>query len=57
MLTDTAELSADSIVWMTAKKRTYLGGTYTSVTWDMPQLETKSGEIEEKRLLRVKLYC
>lgn len=57
MLTDTAELCADSVVWMTARTRSYLSGTYISVQWDMPQLDARADEIEKKQLLRVKLDC
>lgn len=55
MLTDTAELGADSVVWLAAKRREYLGGTYVSVQWDMPQLEGRREEVKEKKLLRVRL--
>jgi NAD(P)-dependent dehydrogenase (short-subunit alcohol dehydrogenase family) len=55
VLTDTAELCADSVVWLAAKRREYLGGTYVSAQWDMPQLEKRGIEVREKKLLRVRL--
>lgn len=57
MLTDTAELCADSVVWLAAKRREYLCGTYVSVQWDMPQLDERGDEIRNKKLLRVRLIA
>lgn len=55
VFTETVELPADTIVWLTAKKREWLAGRYVNVTWDMPQLEEKRGAIVEGDRLKVKL--
>jgi hypothetical protein len=38
---ETAELPADTIVWLTAKKREWLAGRYGDVRWDMLDLRVK----------------
>ena len=55
VFTETVELPADTIVWLTAKKREWLAGRYVNVTWDMPQLEEKREAIVEGDRLKVKL--
>ena len=55
VFTETVELPADTIVWLTAEKREWLGGRYVNVTWDMPQLEEKREAIVEGDRLKVKL--
>jgi NAD(P)-dependent dehydrogenase (short-subunit alcohol dehydrogenase family) len=55
VFTETVELPADTTVWLTAKKREWLGGRYVNVTWDMPQLEEKREAIVEGDRLKVKL--
>ena len=55
VFTETVELPADTIVWLTAKKREWLAGRYVNVTWDMPQLAEKRGAIVEGDRLKVKL--
>jgi hypothetical protein len=52
---ETVELPGDTVVWLTAKKREWLGGRYVNVTWDMPQLEEKREAIVEGDRLKVKL--
>ncbi|KAM0718806.1 hypothetical protein Q7P37_005877 [Cladosporium fusiforme] len=55
VFTETAELPADTVVWLAAQKREWLSGRYVNVTWDMPQLEAKRKAIVDGDRLRVKL--
>lgn len=54
-LTDTPELAADAMVWLTAERRDWLSGRYVSCTWDMEELLAKRKKIEEEDLLKVRL--
>ncbi|EED22650.1 short-chain type dehydrogenase, putative [Talaromyces stipitatus ATCC 10500] len=42
---DSSDLSADTIAFLTAEKRQWLGGRYINVTWDMPELVAKKDDI------------
>lgn len=55
MFTETPELCADTIVFLTAEKRAWLGGRYISATWDMPELMTKKEEIIQGDKLKAKM--
>jgi hypothetical protein len=55
VFTETAELPADTVVWLTAEKRAWLGGRYVNATWDMEQLEEKKDAIVKGDKLKVKL--
>ena len=55
LLTDTPQLAADAMVWLTAERREWLQGRYVSVTWDAKELTEKRKKIEEEDLLLVKL--
>ena len=44
-LTDTAELPADAIVFLTRERRIWLAGRYISCKWDMPELLSREKEI------------
>jgi NAD(P)-dependent dehydrogenase (short-subunit alcohol dehydrogenase family) len=55
LLTDTPELTADTLVWLTAKRKEWLGGLYVDSNWDMPEFEKRKDEILQKGLLKVKL--
>ena len=55
VFTETPELPADTVVWLTSQKREWLGGRYVNVTWDMPQLEEKKEAIVKGNKLKVKL--
>jgi NAD(P)-dependent dehydrogenase (short-subunit alcohol dehydrogenase family) len=55
VFTESVELPADTIVWLTAKKREWLGGRYVNVTWDMLELEEKREVIVGGDRLKVKL--
>ncbi|KAI0074416.1 putative oxidoreductase [Panus rudis PR-1116 ss-1] len=54
-LTDTPNLGADTIVWLTKERRSWAGGRYFSVNWDMQELEQLKEEIVKKDLLKVRL--
>lgn len=54
-LIDTAELAADSIVYLTSERREWLGGRYVSVNWDMEKLIQQKDRIVKEDLLKVKL--
>ncbi|KAH8681948.1 hypothetical protein BX600DRAFT_447536 [Xylariales sp. PMI_506] len=55
VFTETPELSADSLVYLTAEKRDWLAGRYINVTWDLPELVGKKDEIVAGDKLKVKL--
>jgi hypothetical protein len=52
---DSAEISADTIVFLTSEKRPWIGGRYINATWDMPQLMAKKDEIVAGDKLKVRL--
>ncbi len=52
---DTAELAADTVVFLTGGEKGWLGGRYVNVTWDMPELMAKKTEIVTGDKLKVKL--
>jgi len=54
LLVDTPELAGDTMVWLTAEKRTWLNGRYISANWDMVELEGLKDKIVEKNLLKFK---
>ena len=57
VFTETPELCADSLVYLTKDRREWLSGRYINVTWDLPELT--SPEMKEKivgeDMLKVKL--
>lgn len=55
LLSEEPELAADTLVWLTKERRTWLADRYISVMWDMEELEKKREEIEDRNLLRVRL--
>ena len=54
-LTDTAELAADTIVFLVSERREWLRGRYVSCTWDMPELSERKEEIVRDDKLKIKL--
>jgi hypothetical protein len=52
---ETPELTGDSIVYLTAERRDWLGGRYVNVTWDLPELMELRDDIVEKNKLKVQL--
>ncbi|KAL6718347.1 hypothetical protein ACLMJK_004436 [Lecanora helva] len=55
IFTETPELSADTIVHLTAESRPWLGGRYVSATWDMPQLLARKDEIVSGDKLKARM--
>lgn len=54
-ITETPELAADSVVWLTGTRKEFLGGVYVDTTWDMGEFEKRKEDIVKKGLLRVRL--
>ena len=54
VFTETPELAADSLVFLTSEKREWLGGRYINLTWDLPELLSKKSEIVAGDKLRNK---
>ena len=54
-LKDEPELAANTLVWLTNEKRTWLADRYINVQWDMEELVSKREEIESKGLLTMRL--
>ncbi|TKA77548.1 hypothetical protein B0A49_02775 [Cryomyces minteri] len=55
VLTDTPEVAADTIVFLTRERREWLAGRYVSCTWDMEEFLAKRAEIEKGDLLKVRM--
>jgi len=57
VFTETPELCADSLVYLTNEKRDWLSGRYINCTWDLPELTSslKKDEIVKEDKLKVKL--
>lgn len=57
VFTETTELCADSLVYLTNERRQWLSGRYVNCTWDLPELmgEKKRKEIIEQDKLKVRL--
>ncbi|KAK3672053.1 hypothetical protein LTR78_008023 [Recurvomyces mirabilis] len=57
VFTETVELPADGLVYLTNEKRDWLSGRYVNMTWDLPELTSspKKDEIVEKDLLKIRL--
>lgn len=55
VLTDTAELAADTIVWLSRERRDWLSGRFATVGWDMEQLEQKKQDILQRNLLKFRV--
>ncbi|KAI1441776.1 NAD(P)-binding protein [Annulohypoxylon stygium] len=52
---DTAELGADSLVYLTSQKRNWLAGRYINLTWALPELMEKEDEIVQDDKLKLRL--
>ncbi|KAI4182351.1 MAG: hypothetical protein L6R41_006037 [Letrouitia leprolyta] len=55
VISDTPELPAYTIVYLTQKRQEWLAGRYVNAKWDMDELFAKKDEIVEKDLLRVRM--
>lgn len=55
ILTDTPELAADTLVWLTKERRDWLQGRFVMGPADMQELESKKDEIVKRDLMKLKL--
>ncbi|CAM1504951.1 Fc.00g025420.m01.CDS01 [Cosmosporella sp. VM-42] len=55
VLTDTVELAADTLVWLSRERRDWLSGRFATVGWDMEQLEQKKEDILQRNLLKFRM--
>lgn len=55
VLTDTLELAADTLVWLSRERRDWLSGRFVSVSWDMEKLEQKKQDVLEGNLLKFRV--
>ncbi|MCJ1238290.1 hypothetical protein MMC14_006279 [Varicellaria rhodocarpa] len=55
IFTDTPELAADTMVFLTSEKREWLRGRYISCNWNMPEFIGKEEEIVREDKLKIKL--
>ena len=57
VITETPELCADSLVYLTKERREWLSGRYVNCTWDLPELvsEAKQKQIVNGDMLKVRL--
>ncbi|KAK4505133.1 hypothetical protein PRZ48_003096 [Zasmidium cellare] len=51
-LTDTPELAADTMVWLTRERREWLAGRFVSANWDMGELEHKKEDVVQRNLFK-----
>ncbi|KIN00047.1 hypothetical protein OIDMADRAFT_181275 [Oidiodendron maius Zn] len=54
-LPDSPDIAGDTIVWLAAERREWLGGRYVSCPWDMEELMKKKDEIIEKDKLKMRM--
>ena len=52
---DTPEVSADTVVFLTRERRTWLAGRYIDTTWDMPELLARKQEIIDGDKLKMRM--
>ena len=55
MFTDTVELAADSMVFLTQVRREWLAGRYVSCPWDMPEFLSREKEVVEGDKLKMRM--
>ena len=57
IFTETPELCADSLVYLSRERRPWLNGRYVNVTWDLPELvgEGKRNEIVDGTKLKIRM--
>ncbi|KAG9252918.1 uncharacterized protein F5Z01DRAFT_743935 [Emericellopsis atlantica] len=55
VLTDTPELAADTLVWLSRERRDWLSGRFASVSWDMEELEQKKQDILQRNLFKFRV--
>jgi hypothetical protein len=54
-LPDRPDIAGDTIAWLAAERREWLGGRYVSCPWDMEELMNKKEEIIEKDMLKMRM--
>ncbi|KNG44456.1 GMC oxidoreductase [Stemphylium lycopersici] len=54
-LVDTSELAGDTLLWLGAERREWLGGRYVSANWDLEELSAKKEEIVKRDLLKLRM--
>ncbi|RYP41946.1 hypothetical protein DL768_010421 [Monosporascus sp. mg162] len=54
-LPDRPDIAGDTIAWLAAERREWLGGRYISCPWDMEELMKKKDEIIEKDKLKMRM--
>lgn len=52
---NSAEMTGDSLVWLSKERRKWLAGRYIDITWDMEELDQQRKRIEDEELLKVRL--
>lgn len=55
VFTESPQLCADSLVYLSNTKAEWLSGRYINCTWDLPELLAKKEEIVKGDMLKVKL--
>jgi len=55
VFTETPELCADSLVFLTKERREWLTGRYINCTWDLPELEEMKERVVNENLLTLAL--
>jgi NAD(P)-dependent dehydrogenase (short-subunit alcohol dehydrogenase family) len=54
-LPDRPDVAGDTVAWLAAERREWLGGRYVSCPWDMEELLAKKDDIVEKDLLKMRM--
>ncbi|PTB47053.1 uncharacterized protein TrAFT101_003507 [Trichoderma asperellum] len=54
-LPDRPDIAGDTIAWLAAERREWLGGRYVSCPWDMEELMSKKDEIIEQDKLKMRM--
>ncbi|KAH8663881.1 hypothetical protein BGZ61DRAFT_562219 [Ilyonectria robusta] len=55
LLPDRPDIAGDTIVWLAAERKEWLGGRYVSCPWDMQELLGRKDEIVEKDKLKMRM--
>lgn len=55
LLVDTPQLAGDTVAWLSAERREWLGGRYVSVNWDMEELESRKEEVVQGDKLKMRM--
>ncbi|TQS32764.1 hypothetical protein Golomagni_06913 [Golovinomyces magnicellulatus] len=55
ILVDTTALAADTLAWLTQETRSWLGGRYVSVNWDMAEFLKKKDEVVAQDKLKLEI--